>query len=796
MIVRSVGFQTIAVAVLIATSALAARVESGTILELRLRQEINSNSTSPGSRFEAVVVSPVVDGGREAIPAGTIARGIVEHVAKVGLGLIRERASIGLRVHELELPGGRRFVISSQMVQLENARETVDHRGRILGIRSTNTPGYRATGLLVSLASVEPIALLFSSTAFATILRFSEPEIRLTTGAEFRIKLNEPLETGDDGFPNSRVGITHSLAEKRRLAAVLQRMPVRTTTPTGVESDLTNVLFIGDSEALSRAFAAAGWSVPENVNAASRYRTLRAVAEVQAYHEAPMSELLWNGSRPVLNRAKSLNSFSRRHHIRVFHTPELWDGKPVLIGAATQDSGIGFSMREKGFVHLIDSWIDKERTKVLDDLAFTGCVDGTELAPRFSLLRNARNATGDRIVTDGAVVAIRINDCLNPRRADEEAAPPPGPYRGNALLRASRRFFLTARNDLIRGNIVYQGISLSVAGTRMLLRRPGRDPGEIPASITMFNRDVSLAANDAFPPPPELPIMSFISPVTRPAGPALNGTATRKKKEIDARWATPPHMELAIHFGSLRYGSQTAGSEGLIISKKYPDGTRGEATVLAGNTIRPGWQLGGSLTVNSSRWFSHEIGFAYQRGSFELDLSSTNPNTSASLQTNNVDQRAGLLTRQFSYGAMLQLRPRESRWSPYLVAGPALQLIHLTNAPFEKAKGAFRLGLSNIGMIQAAYNFGSSPPLEGGGIFQPALQAGGGLKLRVHPRWTLRLDYRSTISAQPDFVTKSLVTTPGQPLEPGGPPRVDPVQGLKRGLLNQRRFTTGFAFTF
>jgi hypothetical protein len=145
---------------------------------------------------------------------------------------------------------------------------------------------------------------------------------------------------------------------------------------------------------------------------------------------------------------------------------------------------------------------------------------------------------------------------------------------------------------------------------------------------------------------------------------------------------------------------------------------------------------------------------------------------------------------------MLQLRPRESRWSPYLVAGPALQLIHLTDAPFEKAKGVFRLGLSNIGMIQAAYNFGSAPPLEGGGIFQPALQAGGGLKLRVHPRWTLRLDYRSTISAQPDFLTKSLVTTPEQPLEPGGPPRVDPVQGLKRGLLIQRRFTTGFAFTF
>mgnify|MGYP003353394919 CR=1 FL=1 len=35
----------------------------------------------------------VEPGGRELIPAGSVARGTVEHVKRVGLGLVRERAS-------------------------------------------------------------------------------------------------------------------------------------------------------------------------------------------------------------------------------------------------------------------------------------------------------------------------------------------------------------------------------------------------------------------------------------------------------------------------------------------------------------------------------------------------------------------------------------------------------------------------------------------------------------------------------------------------------------------------------
>jgi opacity protein-like surface antigen len=81
--------------------------------------------------------------------------------------------------------------------------------------------------------------------------------------------------------------------------------------------------------------------------------------------------------------------------------------------------------------------------------------------------------------------------------------------------------------------------------------------------------------------------------------------------------------------------------------------------------------------------------------------------------------------------------------------------MHLDDAPIKKAPSYFRLGLSNIGLLSAAYNFGSTPPLEGGGIFQAGLNYGGGMRYRVSSRWMIRMDYRETLTSQPDFWTKS-----------------------------------------
>ena len=130
-----------------------------------------------------------------------------------------------------------------------------------------------------------------------------------------------------------------------------------------------------------------------------------------------------------------------------------------------------------------------------------------------------------------------------------------------------------------------------------------------------------------------------------------------------------------------------------------------------------------------------------------------------------------------------------------MAAGPVLQLINLSDSPFKKARGIFRFGLNNVGMISAAYNFGNAAPLEGGGIFQVGAQVGAGFKYRIHPRWTLRLDYRDTISKSPNFLKKSLTQSNVTPIEDGDP-QLAAAPPLFRGRLIQQRMTAGFSFTF
>jgi hypothetical protein len=77
--------------------------------------------------------------------------------------------------------------------------------------------------------------------------------------------------------------------------------------------------------------------------------------------------------------------------------------------AAAHDIGIDFSEDERTFIHRIDPQIDREREKVVDDLLFTGHVKAFDLMERPGVPRQTRNATGDRIETDGRVAALQLD---------------------------------------------------------------------------------------------------------------------------------------------------------------------------------------------------------------------------------------------------------------------------------------------------------------------------------------------------------------------------------------------------
>jgi hypothetical protein len=154
----------------------------------------------------------------------------------------------------------------------------------------------------------------------------------------------------------------------------------------------------------------------------------------------------------------------------------------------------------------------------------------------------------------------------------------------------------------------------------------------------------------------------------------------------------------------------------------------------------------------------------------------------------------GLVTRRAAYNTVLNFRPRRSRWRPYISAGPVFQLLSLSNAPLKKPSGYFRLGLTNIGLVKAAFDFGSVAPLNGGGIFQLGVQYGGGIKYRVLPRLTMRADFGETFTQNPTIIRDSYIGYIPDGLDDSYTTTVTNAKPPSKFV--QQRATVGFAFTF
>lgn len=769
-------------ALLILPAALRAdTIPAKTTLEIRIEQPISSYSTRPNTKIDAVLIAPLDHGRRIVVPLGTTLHGTVVQVRSVGLGFVHETARMELRFDRLTLADGRTVPIQCRLTAIENARESIDKQGRIQGIRSTSTLSSRASGVVGALSFGDPIAAIFTTAGSASVLRFSEPEISFPAGTEFLAELTAPLHLPDT--PVTTVPpMVHSPQQRQALAAMVHSLPFRTYT-TGkkvLPSDMTNLIFIGSADALQRAFAASGWVVVDQLTAATTYSTVRSIAENQGYKSAPMSTLVLADRPPDYAYAKTLNTFSKRHHLRIWNTGKTWQGQPVWTSSSTHDIGIGFSKKDKTFIHLIDTNIDNERAKVVNDMIYTGCVTGAQLVARPWLPKDAKNGTGEDLVTDGRIAVIRLDDCRDPVDDTGNQAVPELRVHGNELDRATRQTVLTLRNTLIRDNVgvsAYSGIRYAVDAKK----KPSHSaaPRNMDVEGEKYTIDPGFRPADAY--------------TQDPASESSSVSTLNVRHNSTNPWA-PPSVEFGIHGGFLGYYGGNGGAIGYLFTQSDPP--ESTVTVVLSNELHNGWDIGGTVTLDPQKYLSHEFSYDYSLTGFRISLGVVQQDhTSGSEQNAFAFNDVGLRTSQIAYNLLINARPRTSRLRPYLAVGPALQLMHLDDAPITKAPGWYRLGLSNIGLLTAAYNFGSTPPLEGGGIFQPGLNYGGGLRYRLTPRWMLRADFRETLTSQPDFWTKSkddilanIDITDGSLLSVVGP--------VLAGPLRQDRITGGMSFTF
>jgi hypothetical protein len=220
------------------------------------------------------------------------------------------------------------------------------------------------------------------------------------------LKLTQPA---DIPIPPERK--LEPIADMGALEKLIAAEPFQTMAQSPPKpSDITNLLLVGTAEQIAQAFKDAGWSTAAELNTESKFETLRAIAENRGYHEAPVSILLLDGKPPDMVFQKMLNTFAKRHHLRVWRRSATFEGRPVWSVAATHDIGISFSERDRTFIHLIDHNIDKERTKVVEDLAFTGRVKSSVLVDRPHVPKKSENATGDALETDAKIAVLVFAD--------------------------------------------------------------------------------------------------------------------------------------------------------------------------------------------------------------------------------------------------------------------------------------------------------------------------------------------------------------------------------------------------
>jgi hypothetical protein len=427
---------------------LVAQTAPATAVEVRLLTPVSSYSSKSGAALSALVATGVCFADGSTLPEGVMVRGTVERVHKVGLGLIRETAGMTFDFNELRLPDGRVFPVEARLRSIDNARERVDSHGAIHGIRATATLSNRAGERLAFLIMGHPAAMLPLFAVETAFFRFPEPEIAYGPGAELQLDLTFPAELGEvDACPDAEP----SAEEKASLNDLVAALPAWSYSKRQRQPmDMVNLAFVGSEEQLANAFRAAGWTGSKPNSVGSGFGAIRAIAERNGYADAPMRTLLLDGAEQDLGLQKSLNTFEKRHHLRLWKRPSEFEGRPVWASAATRDIGATFSVHPFGFTHQIQDAVDLERDKVVSDLRFTGCMDAVYYVPRPNLAQIFEGDYRRGVSTDGRVAVVVLNDCQSPRLEFAAALPagPPEPL----LVRSIRRVTLTARNHFLRDN--------------------------------------------------------------------------------------------------------------------------------------------------------------------------------------------------------------------------------------------------------------------------------------------------------------------------------------------------------
>jgi hypothetical protein len=427
------------------------QLPAGQSLWIRLSSPISTYTAHVGDPVHAVLTQDVVCGNELVLPMGTPIEGLVRNKHKVGWGIRHETAALELEFNRAVLSPDSSVVMTARVEEVENARENVKN-GVIHGVTSSDTFQGRINSRLIHLPTWNPYSDLGLIVYKATFPIFPEPEIYYPSGTDLRLKTKAAIASP----PVAQVSITYaSIPQSEQVEAWAEQLPTRSTTIKSADADLVNLAFVGSETQVRSAFVTAGWHNADPLSKRSVAHNFYALLNNSGYAQEPMMTFLLNGKPEDMNWQKSLNSYGRRDHLRIWrYTPE-GATEPLWVSSSTHDTGAMLSVKYKGFVHHISPDIDNERATVIRDLIFAGCVKSVTYVARPGIATITQNATGDPVRTDGSIAVVELKECkpVNPELSASASNASFKP--GNHAFRYIRREILTFRNDIWRANIVY-----------------------------------------------------------------------------------------------------------------------------------------------------------------------------------------------------------------------------------------------------------------------------------------------------------------------------------------------------
>jgi LssY C-terminus len=372
---------------LTATASLsAAELPAGTRLLVRLNQNVYSHAVTAGQPVDTIVIAPVRVGGDTVVPAGWKLRGTVTESGV--LPGKEKRARLRFAFAKLVDDGGAATPVTARLVAVDNARETVDAEGRILGAPAQKGLPKDKAALLKLGVDLDPVALGLIEAGNQTV----RAAVGYDRGTEMTVELTA----------SASIPAVKAAAGPKDLASDAELKKLATALPAYTDrSEPVNLLIAGARGDVEAAFAEAGWTATDQLWAKAGPAAFVALAAKHGFRPAGAAPL--DGQEAALSFEKQTNTLAQRHRVRLWARTETLSGKPVWIGSAVRAADLAFDGTAGTYRHKNDPQVDAERDKVAQDLVFAGRVGARGLV---ALKDGKRLSVKGVPVDDGRLAAV------------------------------------------------------------------------------------------------------------------------------------------------------------------------------------------------------------------------------------------------------------------------------------------------------------------------------------------------------------------------------------------------------